>query len=93
MSGTISMMRFARTNHPAYRVHRELVHPTGLWRPDIDMLELVLGGDLAFAQFRDFGANVAEFFGHFAAGILVDLDDLQLDLGNFAGASAFAAMS
>ena len=65
------------------------MHATGLWRADIDVLELILGGDLALAQFRDLGANVAELLSHFAADILIDLDDLQLDLGNFAGGFGF----
>ena len=64
-------------------MHGELVYPTCLGSADIDVLELVLGGDLAFAKLGDFGTNVTEFFRHFASGILVNLDDLQFNFGNF----------
>ena len=57
------------------------MHPACLRRPDVDMLELVLGRDFAFAQFRDFSPHVAELLGHFAARVFIDLNDLQLGLG------------
>ena len=47
----------------------------------------------ALAQFRDFGAHVAELLGDLAASILIDLNDLQLDLGDFAAVEAFEATS
>ena len=76
--------RLTRSDDATDRVDREFVYATRLWRADIDVLELILGGDLALAQLGDFGANIAELLGDFAARILVHLDDLQLDLRDLA---------
>ena len=47
-------------------------------------LQLIHRGDLAFDQFGDLGADVGKLLGDVAAQVLVDLDDLQLGLGNLA---------
>ena len=66
-------------------VHGQLMHPARLWCPDVDMLELILRGDLALTHFRDFGTRVAKLLGRFAPRILVNLNDLQFHLGDPAG--------
>ena len=43
---------------------------------------MVLGSDLSFDQFGGFGLIVPQLTRHFAAEILVDLDNLQLRLGD-----------
>ena len=51
---------------------------------DIDALQLVLCGDLALDELADLRVDLARFLGHLAAQVAVDLDDLQLGLGDLA---------
>ena len=71
-------------NDAADRVNVGLEHDAVLWRTDVDALELVLGGDLALDELAILGVDLAHVLGDLAAQILIDLDDLQLGLGNFA---------
>jgi hypothetical protein len=64
-------------------VDRQLVDDAGLRRPDVDPLQLVHRRDFSLNQLGDFGSDIGKLFCHFAAYVLIDLDDLQLDLGNF----------
>ena len=57
---------------------------TVLRRADIHALQLVFGRDLALDEFADLGIDLAHLLGDFAAEILVDLDDLELYLGDLA---------
>ncbi len=59
-------------------------HGAVLRGADVDALELVLGRDLAFDEFAELGVDLAHVLGDFAAQILIDLDDLQLGLGDLA---------
>ena len=61
-------------------MHGELVHGAGDRRPDLELLQLVPGGDLAFGQFVDARAGLGEVARCLAAHVLVDLQDLQLGL-------------
>ena len=56
-----------------------------LRRPDVDALELVLGGDLALHELADLAVDLARLLGDLAAEIAVDLDDLQFGLRDLAG--------
>src|SRR5205814_6529719 len=47
-------------------------------------LELVLRGDLALDELADLGLDLAHLLGDVAAQVLIDLDDLQLGLGDLA---------
>jgi len=68
----------------AERMHRRLLDDAVLRRADVDAAELVLGGDLAFDQFADLVLGLAQVLGDLAHHVLVDLDDLQLGLGDLA---------
>lgn len=50
--------RFAGGNHPADRVHRQLMHDTILRRQDIDALQLILCGDPLLGKFRQLVVDV-----------------------------------
>src|SRR5262245_26204030 len=65
-------------------MHGELVHDSVLRGADVDAHELIAGGHLALYQFGALGLDLAQVLGHLAAQVLVDLDDLQLDLGSLA---------
>src|SRR5215203_5224162 len=71
-------------DHPADRVDGRLVHHPVLRRSDIDALQLVLGRDLALDELGNLALDLAQVLGNLAAQILIDLQDLQLDLGNLA---------
>ena len=53
-------------------------------RPEVDAFQLVLGSRLPLDQLRDLAANLRQLFADVAAHVLVDLDDLQLRLGDLA---------
>src|SRR5215510_2802850 len=76
--------RLARLHHAADRVHGQLVHDAVLRGADVDAHELVLGGNPALHQLGDLALDLAQLLGHLAAEILIDLEDLQLDLGGLA---------
>ena len=61
-----------------------LEHCAVLRRADLDAPELVLGRHLALDEFADLAVDVAQFARHFARQFLVDLQHLQLVLGNLA---------
>ena len=43
-------------------------------------MQLIFGRHLTLDEFSDLAVDVAQFLGHLAAQILVDLDDLETDL-------------
>src|SRR6266702_2959056 len=65
-------------------MHSRLQHHAVLRRADVDAAKLILGGDLALDQFADLVVGLAQILGDLADHILVDLDDLELGLGNLA---------
>jgi len=65
-------------------MNQELVYAPGLRSADFDVLELILGCNLALAQLSDFPANIAQFLGRFATSILIHLYNLQLDFRDLA---------
>jgi hypothetical protein len=65
-------------------VDRELEHGAVLRRADIDALELILRRNLAFDELADLVLDFAQLLGDVAAEVLVDLDNLQLGLGDLA---------
>ena len=75
--------RLAGRNDAADRVHGRLEDRAVLRRADVGALELVERRDLAFDEFSDARIDFAHFLCNFAREILVDLDDLQLQLGDF----------
>ena len=77
--------RVAGGDDAADGMHVGLEHHAVLRRADVDALELILGGDLAFDEFADLAVDFARLLGHFAAQIAVDLDDLQFGFGDLAG--------
>ena len=84
-SGTISMIGSPASIDAADGVDRELVDRAVLRRPDVDALQLVLGGDLASRRVRTILARIsAKLLADLAAQVLVDLQDLQLGLGDLA---------
>jgi HlyD family type I secretion membrane fusion protein len=72
----------ARINDAADRVHGELVHEATLRGADLDALELVLRRHLALDELADLALDVAQLGRHLALEVLVELDDLQLGLGD-----------
>ncbi len=74
----------ASSDHATDRMYRQLEHRTVLRGANLDALELVLGGDLAFDELANLGLDLAHLLGDIAAQILIDLDDLQLGLGDLA---------
>ena len=65
-------------------MHGQLVDDAVLRRANVDALELVLGGDLAFLELGGLGAHLAQLLGHIRLDLLVDLEDLQLGLADLA---------
>src|SRR3954453_20860815 len=66
------------------RMHGRLQHHAVLRRADVDAAQLVLGGDLALDHFADLVVGLAQILGDLADHVLVDLDDLELGLGDLA---------
>src|SRR4051812_11703788 len=66
------------------RMHGRLQHHAVLRRADVDAAKLVLGGDLALDHFADLVVGLAQILGDLADHVLVDLDDLELGLGDLA---------
>ena len=73
---------FAGRDHAAHGVHRHLVNGAVLRGADLDAREHVLRRDLLLGRLGYFGAYRGEVLANLGAQILVDLDDLQLDLGD-----------
>ena len=65
-------------------MHRRLQHDAVLRRADVDAAQLILGGDLALDELADLVVGLAQILGDLADHVLVDLDDLQLGLGDLA---------
>src|SRR5262249_44983853 len=76
--------RLARRDDTADRVNGELMNDAVLRRPDIDALQLVLGGDLPLGQLGNLGPDIGEILADLGSQILVNLNDLKLELGNLA---------
>ena len=74
----------AFADHSADRMCIELIDNSGLRGPDVGALEFVRGGICAFLQFRDLCLSFAQILEHFGAKILIELENLQLGLGDFA---------
>ena len=55
---------------------------TALWRLDIDPLQLILRRDTLLDQLCNLALGLPELLSDVTTHILVDLDDLQFDLGN-----------
>src|SRR6185437_9389963 len=67
----------------AYRVYGRLEYRSSLWGANIGAAQLIFGRHFALDGFADLAVDVAKLFGYFAAEVLVNLDDLQLGLGDF----------
>src|SRR5215208_6318904 len=76
--------RLAGGDHATDRMHSRLMHHPVLRRADVDALQLILGRDLALDELGDLALRLAQVLGDLAAQFLIDLQDLQLDLGDFA---------
>src|SRR5262252_2477392 len=76
----------ASGEHSADRVHVQLMHDAALRGTNIDAHELVLGGDLALDQLGHLALDLAQLLRDLASQLLIDLDDLELGLGDL-GAS------
>ena len=74
----------AGRDHAANSVHLRFQHNAVLRGADVDALELIFGGDLALDEFAELGVDLAHVLGDLAAQVLIDLDDLQLSLGDLA---------
>ena len=62
----------------------KLMDASALRRADVDALQLIDSGGLAFSQLRQASSALRQVLADFAAKILIDLDDLKLDFGDFA---------
>src|SRR5215831_13976194 len=62
----------------------KLMHHAILRGTDIDALKLVLSGDLLLYEFRSLGTDFGQILANFSTHVLVNLDDLQLCLGDLA---------
>ncbi len=71
-------------DHPADRMHRELVHDPGLRGPQVDAPELILGGDHLLLELGALALGLAQILQHVGAEVLVELDDLQVGLADLA---------
>ena len=76
--------RVAGGDDAADRVRRRLEHDAVLRRADVGALELILGRHLALDVFADLAVGLAQLLGDVAGEFLIDLEDLQLDLGDLA---------
>src|SRR5262249_23806469 len=90
--------RLAGGDHAADGVNLEMKHPAVLGSANVDALQLVFGCYLALDQLGDLGADLGEVLADLGAQVLVDLDDLQLRLGDLAlglrrGADQLAAFA
>jgi len=65
-------------------MHGRLKDCAVLRRADVGALELIERGDLSFDEFTDASIDLAHFLRNLAGEVLVDLDDLQLQLGDLA---------
>ena len=65
-------------------MNRKLVHKAALRRDEIDALQLILSRNLAFDVLGRLRFNLTQAVGHFAAKVLIDLDDLELRLRDLA---------
>ena len=79
-----SASRLAGGDHAADVCTAELMDDAVLRRADVDALELVLRGDLALDELADLAVDLAQFLGDLAAQFLIDLNDLEFDLGDLA---------
>ena len=66
----------------ADRIRRRLEHGAVLRRADVDAAELIFRRHLALDGFADLAVGLAQFLGDVTGELLVDLKDLQLDLGD-----------
>ena len=73
-----------RDDDAADGVDRELMHGAGAWRAQLDALELVFRRDAPLRQFGDLALDLAQLLLGLGAQVIVDLHDLQLDLGDLA---------
>ena len=62
----------------------DLKNGSGLRGADVGAAQLILGRHLTLDEFSDLAVDVAQFLGHLAAEILVDLNDLETNLRNLA---------
>src|SRR6202035_3719851 len=72
----------AGRDHAADRICRRLKHGAVLRRADVDAAELIFRRYLALDELADLAVGLAQFLGDVAGELLIDLEDLQLDLGN-----------
>ena len=84
VSGTIEHDRVAGGDHAADGIRGRLEDDAVLRRADIGALELILRRHLALDIFADLAVGLAQLLGDVAGQFLIDLDDLQLDLGDLA---------
>ena len=76
--------RFAGLDDAADRVDVALEHPAVLRRHEIDALELIVGRYAALGHLGLLGPDLGQFLADLGAEILVDLVDLQFQLGDAA---------
>ena len=76
--------RLCGRDHAADGVDVELVDIAVAGSTDVDALQLVLGRHAALGIFRDLALDLAQLLHRLGAHLLVDLDDLELGLGDAA---------
>src|SRR4029077_1862237 len=76
--------RIAGGDHATDGIRRRFKYDSILRGAQFGALELILCRDLALDILADFAVGFAQLLGDAAGQILIDLDDLQLDFGDFA---------
>ena len=76
--------RFPGIDDAADGVNGELVDEAVLRRHEVDAPKLIFRRHPALDQLGDLSAHLGDFLAHIGLPVLLDLDDLQLGLGNLA---------
>ena len=76
--------RLSGVDHAPDGVDRQLMDDPALRRADIDALQLVLGRNTTFHKLGVFCLNLAQLLHHLGAHVVINLDNLQLGLGDLA---------
>ena len=75
--------RITGRDHAADRIGRRLKDDAILRGADVGALELILRRDLALDKLADFAVDITQLLSDVAGKVLVHLNDLQLDFGDF----------
>src|SRR5689334_7129428 len=79
----------AGADHAADGVHAQLVHGAALRGTDLDPVELILGRGDPLVELGDLALGLPQVLENLGAGVLIELDDLELDLADLAARARY----